>query len=97
MVNPADAGNSLSRIRIVSNAKTSCLEIKFFSNNKKNLQGNVVIIDAAGNNVRSFRCEIVKGSNAVCLQDALNLKEGIYTVELNVKKRKSSTKFVLFK
>ena len=96
-VSVAEANNSLFKIKIQPNAKTSSLEIKFFSTNKKNFQTNVFIIDSEGNKVRSFKCEIIKGFNAVCLQDALNLKEGIYAVELNVKKKTSSAKFVLFK
>ena len=90
------AGIPCERIRISSNAKTSTLEIKFNSTYKKNLQANVAIINAEGKQVSAFKCEIVKGLNVVSLQEALKLKEGIYTVEMTVKKRKSSTKFVLF-
>ena len=93
----ACAGVSKNKITIGSNATTSKLEIKFISNYKKNLQGNVVITDAEGKEVRSFQCDIIKGSNAICMKDALDLKEGTYTVELKVKNKKSSTKLVLFK
>ena len=92
----AFAGDSKNKITIGSNAKTSKLEIKFISNYKKNLQGNVIIIDAEGTEVNSFKCNLIKGSNAISMQDALDLKEGIYTVELEVKNKKSSLKFVLF-
>ena len=92
----ACAGDSKNKITIVSNAKTCKLEIKFISNYKKNLQRNVVIIDVEGNEVKSFKCILIKGSNTISMQDALDLKEGIYTNELEVKNKKSSTKFVLF-
>ena len=90
------AGITREKIIISSNAKTSTLEIKFNSTHKKNYQANVAIINAEGEQVSAFKCEIVKGLNVVSLQEALKLKEGIYTVEMTVKKRKSSTKFVLF-
>ena len=92
----ASAGDAKSKITIGSNAKTSTLEIKFNSTHKKNFPANVAIINAEGKQVILFKCEIEKGLNVVSLHDALNLKEGIYTVEMTVKKRKSSTKFVLF-
>ena len=92
----ASAGDSKGKITIGSNAKTSTLEIKFNSTHKKNFPANVAIINAEGKKVSLFKCEIVKGLNVVSLLEALNLKEGIYTVEMTVKKRKSSTKFVLF-
>ena len=90
------AGITREKITISSNAKTSTLEIKFNSTYKKNLKANVAIINAEGEKVSAFKCEIVKGLYVVSLQEALKLKEGIYTVEMTVKKRKSSTKFVLF-
>ena len=91
------AGSINDKITIGSNAKTSKLEIKYNSNYKKNLQANVIILDAEGNEVEAFICKIFKGANAVCMQDALNLKEGIYTVALTVKNKTFTTKFVLFK
>ncbi len=91
------AGLTREKIRISSNAKTSTIQIQFNSTYKKNLPASIVILDAEGKRVSSFQCEIIRGLNVVCLQEALNLKEGIYTVEMRVKKRKSSTKFVLFK
>lgn len=91
------AGVIREKFKIGSNAKTSTLEIKFNSTYKKNLPANFIIFNEEGKRVSAFQCEIIKGSNVVCLQDALNLKEGIYTVEMTLKKRKSSTKFVLFK
>ena len=90
------AGTNREKIRISSNPKSSLLELKFNSTHKKNLQGYVAIINVEGKQVSAFKCEIVKGLNVVSLQEALKLKEGIYTVEMTVKKRKSSTKFVLF-
>ena len=93
----ANAGNVLDDIKIDSNAKTSKLEIRFNSNYKKQLKANVVILNAAGKEVGVFKCDINKGSNVVCMHNALNLEEGIYTVALTVKKNTSSTKFVLFK
>lgn len=91
------AGINREKIRISSNSKTSSLELKFNSTHKKNLQAYVAIINAEGKQVSAFKCEIVKGLNVVSLHEALNLNEGIYTVEMTVQKRKSSTKFVLFK
>ena len=91
------AGVPRGKITISSNAKTSLLEIKFNSTHKKSLQANVVILNAKGKQVSAFKCEIVKGLNVVSMHEALNLKEGIYTVEMTVKKKKSSTKFLLFK
>ena len=90
------AGISSEKIRITSNAKTSLLELKFNSTYKKNFQANIVITNAEGKQVSIFKCEIVKGLNVVILHEALNFKEGIYTVEMTVKKRKSSTQFILF-
>ena len=92
----AIAGDFNNKITIGSNAKTSTLEIKFNSTHKKYFPAHVAIINAEGEQVSAFKCEIVKGLNVVSLQEALKLKEGIYTVEMTVKKRKSSTKFVLF-
>ena len=92
-----DASNLLYKIKIGSNAKTSKLEIRLNSAHKKNLQANVIIINAEGKEVNAFKCEIINGLNAVCMQEALNLEEGIYTVKMRVKKKTSSTKFVLFK
>ena len=93
---PTIAGITREKIRISSNAKTSTLEIKFNSTYKKNLRANVAIINAEGKQVSAFKWKIVKGLNVVSLQEALKLKEGIYTVQMTVKKRKSSTKLVLF-
>ena len=90
------AGNLSDKIKIGSNAKTSELEIRYNSNSKKNLPAQVIIIDAEGKEVSAFICDIKKGSNAVCLHDALKLKEGIYTVNMIVKKKRSSTKIILF-
>ena len=92
----ASAGDFKNKITIGSNAKTSTLEIKFNSTLKKSFPANVAIINAEGKQVSLFKCEIEKGLNVVILHEALNLKEGIYTVEMTVKKRKSSTRFVLF-
>ena len=92
----AIAGNLSDKIKVGSNAKTSELEIRYNSNSKKNTTANVVITDADGKEVSAFTCEIKKGSNAVCLHDALNLKEGIYTVKMTVNNKMSSTKIVLF-
>ena len=80
LVAAADASNLSDKIKIGSNAKTSELEIRYNCNSKKNLSANVVITDADGKEVSAFTCEIKKGSNAVCLHDALKLSEGIYTV-----------------
>lgn len=91
------AGINHEKIRISSNPKTSLLELKFNCTHKKNLQAYFAIINAEGKQVNAFKREIVKGLNVVSLHEALNLNEGIYTVEMTVKKRKSSTKFVLFK
>ncbi len=93
----ANADNLSDKIKIGSNAKTSELEIRYNSNSKRNITANVVITDAEGKAVGAFTCEIKKGSNAVCLHDALNLKEGIYTVKMTTKNKISSTKIVLFK
>lgn len=93
----AKAATKEDKIKIVSNATSSTLEIVFNSNKKQDKQASVVIIDELGNEVKAFKCEIYKGLNAVCLEEALDLKEGIYTVKLTVKKKTISTKFVLFK
>ena len=97
LVAVADANNLSDKIKIGSNAKTSELEIRYNSNSKKNTAANVMIIDANGKEVSSFTCQIKRGSNVVCLHDALNLTEGLYTVKMTVKKKTTSTKFVLFK
>ena len=92
----AYAYNLSDKIKIGSNAKTSKLEIRCNSKRTKILKANVVIINANGKEVRAFKCDIKKGKNAVCMQDALTLDEGIYTVKMMIKNKTSSTKLVLF-
>ena len=92
----ANGGIAKEKITISPNAKTSQLEIKYQSKFKKKLSGKVVILNAAGNEVKNFTCDIINGSNTICMQNALNLAEGIFTVQLTVKNKTSSTKFVLF-
>lgn len=92
----AHAANLSDKIKIGSNAKTSELEIRYNSNSKKNITANVIITDAEGKEVSAFKSEIKKGSNAVCLHNALNLEEGVYTVKMTIKNKISSTKIVLF-
>ena len=92
----ANAGNLVDRIKIGSNATTAELEIRYNSNNKKNLKANVLITDADGKEVSAFTCEIKKGSNSVCLLDALKLKEGIYTVKTYLKNMVSTAKILIF-
>ena len=94
---PADAGNPVDKIKLGSNAKTDNIEIRFNSTYKNNLTANVVVLNAEGKEVSVFKCDIKKGMNAVCLENALNLDEGIYTVNMTVKRKTSSTKFVVFK
>lgn len=93
----AEASNLLDKINIGSNSKTNNLEVRFNSTDKRVLTADVVILNAIGEKVSVFKCNIKQGMNAVSLQNALNLKEGVYTVSMTVKKRTSSTKFVLFK
>ncbi len=95
--NATFAGSLSDEIKIGSNAITSKLEIRLTNTYKKNIRANVLILNAEGKEVNAFKCEIKKGSNAVCMQDALSLAEGTYTVRMTVKKKTSSTKFVLFK
>ena len=96
-ITTVNAGIVKEKITISPNAKTSQLEIKYQSKFKKKLSGKVVILNAAGDEVKNFTCDIIKGLNTICMQDALNLNEGIFTVNLTVKKKNFSTKFVLFK
>ncbi len=91
------AGMFSDEIKIGSNATTSKLELRLNSSYKKITKANIVILNAKGKKVNEFKCAIKKGSNTVCMQDALNLDEGVYTVNMTVKKKTSSTKFVLFK
>jgi hypothetical protein len=58
----APAATQEDKIKNVSIATTSTLEILFNSNKK---QHNVVIIDEHGNEVKAFKCEINKGLSAV--------------------------------
>ena len=96
-VTAVNAGIVPARILVGSNAKTSTLEIRFNSTHKKNIKAVVYIFNAAGKEVNNFNCDIKQGINAVCLKDALSLKEGIYTVKLALKKKTFSTTFLLFK
>lgn len=91
----AKAAIQEDKIKIVSNVTTSTREILFNLSKNQEKQANFVIIDELGNEVKSFKREINKGLNAVCLEEALDLKEGIYTM-MTVKKKAFSTKFVLF-
>ena len=92
----AEASSFIDKIKINSNAKTSELEIRYNSNKNKVRKAVVIITDAAGNDVSSFTCEIKKGSNAVCMHNALQLPEGLYTVKMMVKKKMYTSKIVLF-
>ena len=92
----ADANVISEKIKIGSNAKTSKLEIRYNTKSKKNKTAKVFITDVRGKEVCNFTCAIKKGSNAVCMQDALDLTEGIYTVKMVVGNKISSTKLVLF-
>ena len=96
LVTGAKASSFIDKIKIGSNAKTSELEIRYNCNKNKVQTANVVITDAAGDDVSSFTCEIKKGSNAVCMHNALQLPEGIYTVKMMVKKKVFTSKIVLF-
>ena len=93
----ANAASLTNEIKIGTNSKTSQLEIRLAQKYKKTVQANIIIADATGNIVRSFDCVIVKGSNIIYMQDALNLDEGNYIVKMIVNKKTSTTNFVLFK
>ncbi len=92
-----NAGIAKDKITISPNSKTSQLEIKYQSKFRKKLTGKVVILNATGSAVETFNCDITNGLNTICMQNAMNLTEGIFTVHITVKNKTSSTKFVLFK
>ena len=92
----ANAGATNDKIKIGSNAKTAELEIRYNSKSKKNISANVIITDSEGKQVSAFTCEIKKGTNTVCLHNALQLKEGIYSVKMTVNNKISSTNIVFF-
>ena len=83
-------------IKVGSNAKTSSLEIRFTSTHKKNREAAVSVLDEKGNIVNSFKVIINKGENIIPLATALGLKEGLYTVNILVKKKTLSTKLMIF-
>ena len=83
-------------IKVGTNAKTASLEIKYTSTHKKNREAAVSILDEKGNIVNSFKISINKGENIIPLADALSLKEGLYTVNILVKKKTLSTKLMIF-
>lgn len=68
----AKAAIQEDKIKIVSSITTSTLEILFNSSKKQEKQANFVTIDELGNDLKAFKCEINKGLNAVCLEEALD-------------------------
>lgn len=84
-------------IKVGSNAKTSSLEIKYNSTHKKNKKAVVSMVDEKGNSVNSFKIAIKKGSNIIPLVCANELNEGLYTINILVKKKTLSTKLMIFK
>jgi hypothetical protein len=83
-------------VKIGSNAKTASLEIRFTSTHKKNRTAAVSISDEKGSIVNNFQVKISKGENIIPIATVLGLKEGLYTVNILVKKKTLSTKLMVF-
>ena len=83
-------------IKVGSNAKTSSLEIRYTSSHKKNKDVTVLILDEKGILINSFTTMVVNGENIIPLTNALNLKQGLYTVKVLAKKKTLSTKLMIF-
>ena len=84
-------------IKVGTNTKTSSLEIRFTSTTaKKIFEATVSIVNEKGKIVSSFKTAINKGENIIPLVNALGLKEGLYTVNILIKKKTLSTKLMIF-
>ncbi len=87
----------LDDIKVGTNAKNSSLEIRFTSTtNKKNIEATVSIINEKGNVVNSFKAIVNNGVNIIPLNNALSLKEGLYKVNILMKRKTLSTKLMIF-
>ena len=83
-------------IKIGSNSKSSSLEIRYNSTNKKLREATVSIINEDGVLVNTFKATIGKGQNTIDIKKALGLKEGLYTINILVNKKTLSTKLMIF-
>ncbi len=87
----------LEEVKVGTNAKNSSLEIRFTSTtNKKNIETTVSIINEKGDVVNTFKAYINNGENIIPLNNALSLREGLYTVNILMKKKTLSTKLMIF-
>ena len=83
-------------IKIGSNAKTSSLEVRFNSSTKKSRKVVVSIINEKGIIVNSYKAIILKGENVIAVNNLPGLKEGLYTINILVKRKTLSTKLMIF-
>lgn len=83
-------------IKIGSNAKTSSLEVRFNSSHKKSRKAVVSIINEKGIIVNSYKAIILKGENVIAVNNLPGLKEGLYTINILVKRKTLSTKLMIF-
>lgn len=86
----------IDEIKIGSNAKTSTLEVRFTSTHKKSRNAVVSIINEQGVIVNSYKAVITKGENIIPVNNVPGLKEGLYTINILVKKKTLSTKLMIF-
>ena len=83
-------------IKISPNAKSSSIVVKYTSTHKKTRAATVSIVNVKGETVNSFKTAINKGENIIPVNDIHSLKEGIYSINILVKKKTVSTKLVIF-
>ncbi len=86
----------IDKIKIGSNPKTSSLEIRFTFSYKKSRKAVVSIINEQGVIVKKCNAVIVKGENVIAVNNAPGFKEGLYTINILVKKKTLSTKLMIF-
>jgi methionine-rich copper-binding protein CopC len=84
-------------ISISPNGKTAKIEIKFKSKASKTIVGTITIVNASGKVVSTQTTNLVNGENNIALADVATFEEGTYTVTMVAKKKKLSTKFIVWK
>lgn len=93
----ASATNIHDDFKLGTNKETKKVEIRFESKSKKTIAAVLTVTDASGKVISTQNANLLCGSNAICLCDALDLSEGTYMVTMVAKKKTYSSQFIIWK
>ena len=91
------SAKTAEEIKLGTNRDSKKVEIRFNSKYKKNTAAVITVTNAEGKVVSTQSSDLVKGDNAICLCEALDLPEGAYTVKMVTKKKTYNSQFIIWK